>query len=105
MSNAFQQITPEEAKKIMDEELDYTILDVRTQQEFDDGHIEGAVLIPLPEVPYVVESEIEDYDQTILVYCRSGVRSKSASAILAELGYTNVYEFGGILDWPYDIEQ
>lgn len=104
MSNTFQQITPNEAKEIMDEQVDCVIVDVRTVQEYEDGHIEGAISMPLPELEYVAETEIDDYDQPILVYCRSGVRSKTASEILVEMGYTNVYEFGGILDWPFEIE-
>lgn len=99
----FQQISPEDAKEIMDEQDDIVILDVRTEAEYEDGHIEGAIVIPVNELEYVVESEIEDYDQTILVYCRSGNKSKMAAVILTELGYNNVYEFGGIMDWPYGI--
>lgn len=105
MSNGFEQISPEEAKEIMDEQVDVAILDIRTEQEYEDGHIEGAILMPLNEIEFAAENELEDYDQTILVYCNSGKRSKIASAILADLGYTNVYEFGGIIDWPYDIER
>ena len=99
----FQQISPEDAKEMMDEQDDIVILDVRTEAEYEDGHIEGAIVIPVNELEYVVESEIEDYDQTILVYCRSGNKSKMAAVILTELGYNNVYEFGGIMDWPYGI--
>lgn len=103
MSQTFEQISPEEAKAIMDDNEEVTILDVRDSVEYREGHIEGAILVPLGELEYAVESEIEDYDATILVYCRSGVRSKAASSILVEMGYTNVFEFGGILDWPYEI--
>lgn len=98
------QITAEEAKAIIDSEEDYVILDVRTQEEFDEGHIPGAVLIPDYDIAERAETELTDKEQTILVYCRSGNRSKDASAILADLGYTNVKEFGGIRDWPYEIE-
>lgn len=99
----FQQISPEDAKEMMDEQDDIVILDVRTEAEYEDGHIEGAIVIPVNELEFVVESEIEDYEQTILVYCRSGNKSKMAAVILTELGYHNVYEFGGIMDWPYGI--
>lgn len=94
-------ITAEEAKQIMDTESDYVILDVRTQEEFDEAHIPGAILIPNTEIEIRAESELSDKNQLILVYCRSGRRSKLAAEILVELGYTNIYEFGGIIDWPY----
>ena len=103
-NNGYVQITAEEAKQIMDTEDNYVILDVRTQEEFDEGHIPGAILIPDYEIEDRAEAELKDKEQTILVYCRSGNRSKVASAALAELGYTNVKEFGGIIDWPYDVE-
>lgn len=100
----YTQITPEEAKAIMDSGEKYLILDVRTQSEFDAGHIKGAVLIPDNEIAARAEAELPDKDALILVYCRSGRRSKNASKILADMGYTNVKEFGGIIDWPYGIE-
>ena len=103
-NNGYMRITAEEAKQIMDTEDNYVILDVRTQEEFDEGHIPGAILIPDYEIEDRAEAELKDKDQTILVYCRSGNRSKVASAALAELGYTNVKEFGGIIDWPYEVE-
>lgn len=96
-------ITPEEAKKIMDEATGYVILDVRTLPEYNEGHIEGAILIPDYEIMERAERELPDKDQLILVYCRSGNRSKAAARDLVQLGYTNVMEFGGILDWPYEI--
>ena len=99
----YDQITAEEAKTIMDTETDYIIIDARTQQEFDEGHIEGAILIPEYEIAERAEKELPDKDQLILVYCRSGRRSKIASQELVNLGYTNVKEFGGIIDWPYEI--
>ena len=101
MENSYEQITPAEAKEIMDERDDYVILDVRTQEEFDEAHIDGAILIPDYEIVAKAESVLKDKDQLILVYCRSGRRSKLASAELAEMGYTNVKEFGGIIDWSY----
>ena len=100
----YVNITAEEAKKIMDAEEGYVILDVRTQEEYDQGHIPGAILIPDTEVEVTAEDVLTDKDQLILVYCRSGRRSKLASEILVELGYTNIKEFGGIIDWPYETE-
>ena len=100
----YVNITAEEAKQIMDSEEGYIILDVRTQEEYDQGHIPGAILIPDTEVEVTAEDVLTDKDQLILVYCRSGRRSKLASEILVELGYTNIKEFGGIIDWPYEIE-
>ena len=96
-------ITAEEAKKIMDTEEGYIILDVRTQEEYDEGHVPGAILIPNTEIENRAEEELPDKAQLILVYCRSGRRSKLAAQILADLGYTNVKEFGGIIDWPYEV--
>jgi rhodanese-related sulfurtransferase len=87
----------------METENDYIILDARTQEEFDEGHIDGAIMIPEYEVSARAEKELPDKDQLILVYCRSGRRSKIAAQALADLGYTNVKEFGGIIDWPYEI--
>ena len=99
----YEQISPEKAKELMDTEKDYVILDARTQEEFNEGHIEGAIMIPEYEVSNRAEQELPDKDQLILVYCRSGRRSKIAAQALADLGYTNVKEFGGIIDWPYEI--
>ena len=99
----YEQITPEEAKNIMDTKTGFVIIDARTQAEFDEGHIEGAVLIPEYEITDRAEEEIPDKDTLILVYCRSGRRSKIAADALIELGYTNVKEFGGIIDWQYEI--
>ena len=97
-------ITAEEAKQIMDTEEGYVILDVRTQEEYDEGHIPGAILIPNTEIEVRAEEELTDKDQLILVYCRSGRRSKLVAEALVELGYTNIKEFGGIIDWPYEVE-
>ncbi len=101
----YEQITAEEAKKIMDSSQDYTILDVREQDEFDAGHIPGAILIPYTEIESKSEKRLPDKDKQILVYCRSGRRSKIAADALARLGYTNVKEFGGIIDWLYEVEK
>ena len=98
----YNKITPQDAKKIMDEQSGYIILDVRTQEEYDTGHIPGAVLLPDFEIAEKAETVLQDKNQLILVYCRSGRRSKNASSELAALGYMNIYEFGGINDWPYE---
>lgn len=100
--NSYEQITPVAAKALMDSEENYVILDVRTEEEFSEAHIDGAVLIPDYEIGENAGSMLTDKDQLILVYCRSGRRSKNAAAELASLGYTNVKEFGGIMDWPYE---
>jgi rhodanese-related sulfurtransferase len=105
MNKAYQQITAKEAKEIMDEETGYLILDVRRQDEFDAGHIPGAVLLPNESIGTADIPSLPDKDQKILIYCRSGNRSKQAAQKLSNLGYTNLYEFGGIIDWPYEIEQ
>ncbi len=97
----YEQITAEQAKKLMDTETDYIILDTRTEEEFAEAHIENAILIPHYEIADRAEKELLNKEQLILVYCRSGNRSKQASQALAELGYTNVKEFGGIIDWEY----
>ena len=99
--SAYEQITPAEAKALIDSEEGYIILDVRTEEEFAEGHIEGAILIPDYEIGVKAESILTDKDQLILVYCRSGRRSKNAASELATLGYTNIKEFGGINDWKY----
>ena len=99
----YDQISAKEAKEIMDTEKDYIIIDARTESEFAEGHIEGAILIPEYEIADRAEKELPDKDALILVYCRSGRRSKIASEELVKLGYTNVKEFGGIIDWPYEV--
>ena len=101
--STYEQITAEQAKTIMDTEKDYIIIDARTEEEFAEGHIKNAILIPEYEIATRAEKELPDKEQLILVYCRSGRRSKIASEELVKLGYTNVKEFGGIIDWPYDI--
>ena len=101
----YEQITAEAAKKIMDSDEKCIILDTREQDEFDDGHIPGAILIPYTEIENKAEEMLPDKNKLILVYCRSGRRSKIAAESLSKLGYTNVKEFGGIIDWPYEIEK
>ena len=100
----YVNITAEEAKQIMDSEEGYIVLDVRTQEEYDEGHIPGAIVISHEEIAEKAEEVLTDKEQLILVYCRSGRRSKIAAEALVELGYTNIKEFGGIIDWPYEIE-
>ena len=113
----YMNITAEEAKAIMDNEEGYVILGVRTQEEYDQGHIPGAIVISHEEIMEKTEEVLTNKDQLILVYCRSGRRqlilvycrsgrrSKIAAEALVELGYTNVKEFGGIIDWPYEVEK
>ena len=101
----YEQITAEEAKKIMDSGEEHIVLDTREQDEFDEGHIPGAILIPYTEIENKAEEMLPDKDKLILVYCRSGRRSKIAAESLSKLGYTNVKEFGGIIDWTYEIEK
>ena len=100
---AYKQITQDEAKRLMAEESGYIILDVRTQEEYDAGHIPGAVCIPNEEISGKPPAALTDYDQLILVYCRSGNRSKQASQKLADMGFTCIYEFGGINTWTGEI--
>ena len=102
-ASTYEQITAEQAKTIMDTEKDYVIIDARTEEEFAEGHIENAILIPEYEIASRAEKELPDKEQLILVYCRSGRRSKIASEELVKLGYTNVKEFGGIIDWQYEL--
>jgi len=101
----YKKITPEQAKIIMGGNDPYILLDVRTKEEFASGRITGAVLIPDNELADRALAELPDKSATILVYCRSGRRSEGAARELVEMGYVNVYDFGGVLDWPYEIEQ
>ena len=100
----YMNITAEEAKQIMDSEEGYIILDTRTQAEYDEGHIPGAIVISHDEITEKAEQLLPNKDQLLLVYCRSGRRSKLAAEALVKLGYTNIKEFGGIIDWPYEVE-
>lgn len=104
-SAGYQQITAEEAKEMIDTLDDEIILDVREQEEYDAKHIPDAILLPVGMIDEdTAEGVIPEKDSVVLVYCRSGNRSKTASNKLAQLGYTQVYEFGGINDWPYEVE-
>lgn len=105
MENTYQQITQEKAKIMMDTQ-EVIVLDVREQEEFDAGHIPDAVLLPLGTISEDTAAVvIPDLNSAVLVYCRSGNRSKTASNALAALGYTNIYEFGGINTWPYEVKK
>lgn len=96
------KISPKDAKEIMDNE-ESIVLDVRTKDEYDQGHIEGAVLLPVDEISSKAEEVLKDKKAKILVYCRSGNRSATAAKTLIKMGYENVLDFGGIIDWPYEI--
>ena len=98
----YQQVTAAEAVSLMDTEEEYIILDVRTREEYENEHIPGAICIPNETIGAKEIPELPDKNQLILVYCRSGNRSKQAAEKLASLGYTNIVEFGGIIDWPGD---
>ena len=102
-ANTYRQITMQEAVKLMENEENYIILDVRTEQEFAAGHIPGAILVPNETIGTKDIPQLPDKDQMIMVYCRSGNRSKQASGKLVQLGYTNIVEFGGINSWPGEI--
>ena len=97
----YEQISQGEARRIMLSGVEYYLVDARTESEYAEGHIEGAVLIPEYEITERAEKELPDKERIVLVYCRSGRRSKIAAEALAELGYKNVKEFGGIIDWEY----
>ncbi len=104
-TNTYRQITMDEAVNMMAEESGYIILDVRRRDEFAAGHIPNAINVPNETISTAEISELPDRDQLIMVYCRSGRRSKEASEKLVKLGYTNIVEFGGILDWKGEIEK
>ncbi|MBR2781772.1 MAG: rhodanese-like domain-containing protein [Oscillospiraceae bacterium] len=99
LQGSYLQISQDEAKRIMAEKSGYQIVDVRRQDEFSQGHIPGAICIPNESINFDMPEELPDPDQMLLVYCRSGRRSKEAAQKLADLGYTNVLEFGGIITW------
>lgn len=102
-SMQYQVISAEDAKVMMEDGSPYVLLDVRTPAEFKEGHIEGALLLPNTEIEEKASSILPDKEARILVYCRSGNRSEEAALKLIDMGYSNVYDFGGIIDWPYDI--
>ena len=102
-AGSYRRITTQEAMEMMNRETNYIILDVRTQAEYDAGHIPDAVLVPNETIGTEEISQLPDKDQLIMVYCRSGNRSKQASEKLVKLGYTNIVEFGGINSWTGEI--
>ncbi len=101
--DTYNQVTMDEAIAMMDKAENYIIVDVRTAEEYASGHIPGAINIPNETIKIKDVDELKDKEQLILVYCRSGNRSKQASEKLVKLGYTNIVEFGGIKDWPGEI--
>ena len=100
-ADSYRQISQETAKEMMNADDGHIIIDVRRQDEYDSGHIEGAICIPNESIDTEQPPDLPDLNQIILVYCRSGRRSKEAAQKLYDMGYTNVYEFGGIIDWIY----
>ena len=101
----YKQISQDEAKEMMAKDDGHVIVDVRREDEYAEGHIPGAILIPNESIGENPPKELPDYGQIILVYCRSGRRSKEAAQKLADMGYSNVYEFGGIIDWTGEVEK
>lgn len=104
MVRSYTQISQDQAKEMMEKEDGHIIVDVRRQDEFETGHIPGAICIPNESIGTEQPEDLPDLNQIILVYCRSGNRSKQAAQKLFDMGYTNVYEFGGIIDWTGEIE-
>lgn len=100
-----QDITPEEAKERLDSDEAIILVDVRNKEEFDSGHIEGAVLLPVDQIQKNAAEVFPDKDAIYFVYCRSGSRSGAATAMMVDLGYQNVFDLGGIIDWPYEVVQ
>lgn len=104
-NNEIKHVSMDEIVKIMEENENYIILDVRTREEYEEGHIPNAICIPNETIGNNEIKELPDKNQLILVYCRSGNRSKQAAEKLKKLGYTNIIEFGGIVDWKYELEK
>ncbi len=102
-SSSITKITAKEGKNMLEENQEIILLDVRTAAEFNEGHIENALLLPVDQIETKAQETIPDKDATYIIYCRSGNRSNQAAGILKDLGYTNLYDMGGIIDWPYDI--
>ena len=103
--SGYKQVSMEEGLELMKEDSGYILLDVRRTDEFEEGHIKGAICIPNETIGLGVRQTLTDPEQMLLVYCRSGVRSVMAAEKFCMLGYKNVIEFGGIIDWPYEIEE
>ncbi|MDO4867782.1 MAG: rhodanese-like domain-containing protein [Clostridia bacterium] len=104
IAQTYEQIDQETAREMMAREDGHVVVDVRRQDEYDAGHIPGAILVPNETIGEEMPEALPDLEQVILVYCRSGNRSKQAAEKLADIGYSNVYEFGGIIDWTGEIE-
>ena len=103
VQNEPELISPEEAKAMMDANDSIILVDVRTLSEYQSGHIEGALLLPLDTIEAQAESVIPDKEAVYIIYCRSGNRSSQAVSLLYSMGYISLYDLGGIIDWPYDI--
>lgn len=99
----YKKISSQEAKSMMESDEEMIIIDVREESEYNEGHIKDSLLLPLGNIEKDIEKMAKDKDKTILLYCRSGRRSSEAATILTNLGYSNVYDFGGIIDWDYEI--
>lgn len=104
-TGTYQRISQAEAYEIMQKQSGYIILDVRTLDEYQEGHIKNAKLLPLQNIPHDIDKVLKDKNQLILIYCRSGNRSKQAAVKLVEAGFKNVKEFGGIIEWKYEVEK
>lgn len=102
-SSSITKITAEEGKTMLDENQEIILLDVRTASEYNEGHIENALLLPLDQIESKASETIPDKDAVYIIYCRSGNRSNQAANLLKDLGYTNLYDMGGIIDWPYAV--
>jgi rhodanese-related sulfurtransferase len=102
-ANEYYKINSDDAKIMMEQESNLVVLDVRTPEEFAEGYIQGSINIPDTDITETAEKMMPDKSIAILVYCRSGRRSALAAQDLSDLGYTNVYDFGGIIDWNYDV--
>lgn len=100
-----QKISPEEAKSIIDSVMPHYLVDVREHDEYEEGHIPGSKLVPLSILESVYKERIANKDIPVLVHCQSGIRAGKAAIILYKLGYKDVRDFGGINDWPYDIDK
>lgn len=100
---AYHKITAEQAKEMIDKGS-VTVVDVRTGEEYEEAHIPGAILVPNESIGETLPEQLPDKDATLLIHCRTGIRSRQASDKLIKLGYTQIYDFGGIVDWPYETE-
>jgi len=99
----YRKLTAVQAKEMIDANADLILLDVRTSEEYAEGHLPGALRITDTELEALAAEQLPDLDATLLVYCRSGRRSQASAELLIKLGYTQVYDIGGIADWPYEI--